>query len=128
MSKIFNTKEINVYEMIDFIKNGIENEVPFVHISKGIFGGDTIMLLISFDPKSEWKFGYVENSNYFRMMVEDNGVIEEFTRSLYYKGVGKSFETRLKTKFRKCTVKSKEDVVRKIKDYINKVKVEMNGE
>lgn len=124
MNRIFNNEEIDVFGMIEYIKNELNGVVPFIQVQKGSLGIDNVMLLVSFDPKEKWNYGYVENSNYFRMIVESNGIMEVFTQSLYVKKII-SYETRLKIKFRKCTVKDKETVVRKIKEFIGKVKIEL---
>lgn len=124
MNTIFNNDEMNVLEMVEYIKNELNGLVPFIQVQKGCLGDDNIMLLLSFEPKEKWVNGYIENSNYFRMIVESNGAMEVFTQSLYVNKII-SYETRLKIKFRKCTVKDKENVIRKIKEFINKVKIEL---
>ena len=123
MRTIFNINGFDVNNMIDYIKSSGIN-LPYLQVTNGVLGNETIMILASFDPKSEWNHGYVENSQYFRMMIESNGVMEVFTQSLHQRNIRKSYDTRLKTKFRKSTVKDKESVIKKLNEYIEKVRKE----
>lgn len=82
------------------------------------------MLLVSFESKENWPNGYVENSQYFRMMIDSNGVMECFTYSLHKPNVKKNEYTRL-SKFRKYTAKNKEGVLKKLTEYIEKIKKEI---
>ena len=75
MTKLFENGEITVFDMMAFLNKELETIVPFVNITKGILGNDSIFLLVSFDEKSTWSYGYVNNSNYFRMMIESDGGI-----------------------------------------------------
>ena len=120
MKVIFNNGNKTVKEMIDFINTELIADAPYVRASRAAMGDDTIMLLVSFEPKESWRYGYVENSNYFRMSIEQDGEMEVFTQSLH-KGGG-SFEHRLKVKFRKCFVKTEEQMILKLKTFIQKVK------
>ena len=123
MRTIFNVNGFDVNNMIDYIKSsGIK--LPYLQVTKAALGLDSIMILASFESKSEWKHGYVENSQYFRMVIESNGVMEVFMQSLHQRNIRKSYDTRLKTKFRKSTVKDKESVIKKLNEYIEKVRKE----
>jgi hypothetical protein len=123
---IFDNDTVDIQSAIDTLKDRLEQENPgYYSLSKGIFGNDTIMLLVSLDPKAEWSNGYVENSNYFRMAIYKNGKMEVFTQSLYYPNVPVSYETRLKVKFRKSTAKSMKDAADRLVKFINEIKKEM---
>lgn len=123
---IFDNDTTDIQSAIDTLKDRLEQENPgYYSLSKGIFGNDTIMLLVSLDPKAEWPNGYVENSNYFRMAIYKNGKMEVFTQSLYYPNVPVSYETRLKVKFRKSTAKSMKDAADRLVKFINEIKKEM---
>jgi len=123
---IFDNDTVDIQSAIDTLKDRLEQENPgYYSLSKGIFGNDTIMLLVSLDPKAEWSNGYVENSNYFRMAIYKNGKMEVFTQSLYYPNVPVSYETRLKIKFRKSTAKSMKDAADRLVKFINEIKKEM---
>jgi len=123
---IFDNDTTDIQLAIDILKDRLAEENPgYYSLSKGIFGNDTIMLLVSLDPKAEWSNGYVENSNYFRMAIYKNGKMEVFTQSLYYPNVPVSYETRLKVKFRKSTAKSMKDAADRLVKFINEIKKEM---
>jgi len=123
---IFDNDTIDIQSAIDTLKDRLEQENPgYYSLSKGAFGNDTIMLLVSLDPKSEWSNGYVENSNYFRMAIYKDGKMETFVQSLYYPNVPVSYETRLKIKFRKSTAKSMKDAADRLIKFINDIKKEM---
>jgi hypothetical protein len=123
---IFDNDTTDIQLAIDILKDRLAEENPgYYSLNKGIFGNDTIMLLVSLDPKAEWSNGYVENSNYFRMAIYKNGKMEVFTQSLYYPNVPVSYETRLKIKFRKSTAKSMKDAADRLVKFINEIKKEM---
>jgi hypothetical protein len=128
MARIFNNNvTLDTNSVIEYIKREIGDYVPYLGIGKGALGGDdSIYLAIALNPKSEWKNGIFENSQYFRMAVYHSGEMEVFTQSLYKKGQRNCYEGRLKTKFRKCTAKSVEDVVKRIKTFVDKVNAEIN--
>lgn len=123
---IFDNDSMDIQSAIDVLKDRLEQENPgYYSLSKGVFGNDTIMVLVSLDPKSEWPNGYVENSNYFRMAIYKDGKMETFVQSLYYANVPASYESRLKIKFRKSTAKSVKDAADRLVKFINDVKKEM---
>jgi hypothetical protein len=128
MARIFNNNvTLDTDSVIEYIKREMNGYVPYLSVSKGAMGGnDSIYLAISLEPKSEWSHGYIENSQYFRMAVYHSGEMEVFCWGLYKKGRRHSYEHRLKTKFRKCTAKSVEDVVKRIKKFIDKINAEIN--
>jgi len=125
MEKIFNNGTIDQKTAIEYLKNKLVDKVPFVRVESGCLGNRTIMLLVSFDKKETWSFGYVENTNYFRMSIEDDGVMEVFVQSIHDRRRCVTYESRVKTKFRKCTVKSLDVVVEKILVFVGKVQEEL---
>lgn len=125
-SAIFNNDTMDLHGAMDYMKERLDKEnLPFYSLGKGALGNDTIFVLVSFEPKSEWNYGYVENSNYFRMSIYADGKMEVFTQSLYYPDAPVSYETRLKMKFRKSTAKSMKDAADRLIKFINDVKKEM---
>ena len=125
-SLIFDDGTTDITQASEILKDALEKEKPgYISLSKGVFGNDTIMLLVSFEPKTEWSNGYVENSNYFRMAIYKDGKMEVFTQSLYEPGKQVSYETRLKIKFRKATAKSMKDAGDRLVKFIKEVKKEL---
>ncbi len=118
---IFNNGEISQQQAIEILKAKLANKAPFVTVSSGALGKERIFFLVSFQPKESWPYGYVENSNYTRLHLDENGIIKQFTCSLYQKDKPCSYETRLNEKFRKCTVKSLDKAIEKIENYLTKV-------
>lgn len=130
MSKaiIFNTPALDVYTAIETIFDRLSPLVDgYTFVDTGCMGTDTIMLLLSFEPKEKWSHGYVENSNYMRISIEQNGEVECFTQSLYPYEAAKSYETRLPIKLRKFTAKSFDVVLTKLADHVVKVKKGLAG-
>lgn len=122
-SLIFGDGTTDIVKASEILGDALKKENPgYYSLSKGAFGNDTIMVLVSFEPKTEWSNGYVENSNYFRMSIQENGKMEVFTQSLYEPGKPVSYETRLKIKFRKATAKSAKDAADRLVKFINEVK------
>lgn len=122
-SLIFDDGTTDITQASEILKDALEKEKPgYISLSKGVFGNDTIMLLVSFEPKTEWSNGYVENSNYFRMAIYKDGKMEVFTQSLYEPGKQVSYETRLKIKFRKATAKSMKDAADRVVKFVKEVK------
>jgi hypothetical protein len=120
---IFDDGTTDIVQASAILKDALEKENPgYISLSKGVFGNDTIMLLVSFEPKTEWSNGYVENSNYFRMAIYKDGKMEVFTQSLYEPGKQVSYETRLKIKFRKATAKSMKDAADRAVKFVKEVK------
>lgn len=122
--KLFNNPDFSIDNMIEYIKENTSNLVPFFSSTKAVIGSDTVMLLVSFTPKETWKYGYVENSPYFRMCIESDGTMEVFTASLYKSNQPKTNSTRI-GKFRKYTAKNRESVIKKLVEYIDKIKIEL---
>lgn len=118
---IFNNGEISQQQAIEILKTKLAGKAPFINVSSGVFGKESIFFLVSFQTKESWPYGYVENSNYTRLHLDENGIIEQFTCSLYQKDKEISYETRLNEKFRKCTVKSLDKAIEKLSIYFNKI-------
>lgn len=123
---IFSDGTTDIAQAKAILDDVLKKENPgFYSLSKGVFGDDTIMVLVSFEPKEGWSNGYVENSNYFRMAIYKDGKMEVFTQSLYEPGKQVSYETRLKIKFRKATAKSMKDAADRLVKFIKEVKKEL---
>lgn len=119
---IFNNEQYTREDAITFLNSALSSIVPFASVLEAALSRDTIMILISFDPKEQWAHGYVENSNYVRMKIDQYGVMEVFVSSLHKKDVQISRESRLNIKFRKTRAKSLVDAVNKIEKFVNAVK------
>ncbi len=120
---IFSDETTDIFQAMESLAAVLKKENPgFYSLNKGVFGNDTIMVLVSFEPKEAWSNGYVENSNYFRMSIQKDGKMEVFTQSLYEPGKPESYETRLKIKFRKSTAKNMKDAADRLVKFINEVK------
>ena len=93
------------------IKNELEKLIPLVIVKVSVLGGKknaALMILLAFDPKSEWQNNIMENSRYARISIDRNGVMENFSGSV--------------PKMRKATAKDLDDAIAKLKKYIDKVK------
>lgn len=119
---IFNVENISQADAIQYFKENFEGVVPVFKASSGSFGTESIYLVICFQPKEEWPNGYLENSNYLRMVIDQSGTMEVFTQSLYQKGKSASRETRLPVKFRKARAKSLQDAKDKLMKLIDIIK------
>jgi hypothetical protein len=119
---IYNNENLTNAQAIEQIREAISPLVPHFSIHKGNFGNEHILMCIMFDKKETWANGIMENSNYVRISVDEKGEIVCFTRSLYERGKNYSYETRLPLKFRKCTVINLNKGIRKIIEFVNKVK------
>lgn len=111
-------------KVMDLIRERYENRVPFIRVASGCFDNDSIMILVSFDKKEDWAHGYVENSNYFRMAIYDNGQMEVFTQSMYTKEHRNDPNYRLSglgVKFRKTNVKTIDKMFEKFDAFISKI-------
>lgn len=84
-------------------------DAPALGVSISALGGNhrpSVMIVVSFQPKSEWVNGILENSNYGRLSFDmDTHSMSLFTAS----GV---------TKFRKTRFKNEADAVAKLKKWI----------
>lgn len=99
--------------------------VPHVGVQVSQLGpSPTIMVTVSLDPKSTWKNGIFHNSRGMMFSVYPNGVIEQFYYSVRDP---KTLEPLKKLRFRKRRVKSLDEFVKKVGDYLQKVKKEVVG-
>jgi hypothetical protein len=120
--KIFNDGILSNVELIEKLRTELSGLTPVIRVFPALLGDGMITLLVCFEPKEDWKNGIMENGNYFRMSIEDDGVMEIFTQSLYKKSSHFSFENRLPIKFRKTTVKTIDQLLVKLKAHIDKIK------
>lgn len=77
---------------------------PFVHAYVSRLGGpnnSTILLVISESEKKDWPHGILENSNYRRFRIDNDGTVENFTVS----GM---------KKIRKFTAKTVDKIIEKV--------------
>jgi len=121
-NKIFNNDQYSIEDAIQYLNSELSSSVPEFKAGTAHLGKDTIMITVAFEPKEEWPHRIFENSNYFRMRIEDSGVMEVFVQSLYQKGKGSSYENRLSVKFRKAKAKSLDDAKNRILKYIQEIK------
>lgn len=108
----FNDETIDAWK--ETIYEGLVTEVPHLSVQKATLGGPnrgSLIISLSLDPKEEWANKIYENSRHMRFHVEYNGCLEQFQK--YYK---------IEKKFRKSHVKVADDVVKKIRKYLNEVK------
>lgn len=103
---------------IDNVKEAIKKmnahiKAPYVGVQYSDLGGPQhvgIYMLISLDKKGDWPNSIIENSRYFRMSLSNEGKLELFSGG---------FHPQLRPyKFRKATVKSVDDAIKKINDFI----------
>ncbi len=120
--KIFNNGETSQIGAMEYFREILGDIVPVYGVHSGAFGSGTVMFTICFQPREEWAHGIMENSNYFRMSLEENGEMEVFAASLYKKGERPNYENRLGVKFRKAHAKSLEDAANKLIKFINTIK------
>ncbi len=89
-------------------------KAPAVHSQVSILGGvnrASAIVHVSLDPKSKWANGIFQNSRYFILSIDRDGIMEMFSKSY-----------RLKDKIRKSKVASLPIAVAKINKYIAEVK------
>ncbi len=87
-NKIFDYNEI--ITNIENIKNSIIAEYKYIKIST--LGGrenTAIILTISLDKKEDWANGILENSRYYKIDIDINGTVENFTASYKVKKIRK---------------------------------------
>lgn len=119
MNTINHKLEKYLYEKLDITKEyakKIEKEInaPVVETSISTLGGkdrSSIMISISLDPKNEWPNNIFQNSRYMQFSLDYEGILEQFTKSY-----------KIEKKFRKARPKSIEDAIKKINNYISKIK------
>jgi TPP-dependent trihydroxycyclohexane-1,2-dione (THcHDO) dehydratase len=130
LRQIFKTSDLKMIQIntdtFDNFKQELLKLIPYVHISFGALGKDSMFIFASFDPKEKWANGIRQNSNHFHMVIYQNGTMEVFSQSIY-KG-SCSYENRIKTKFRKTKAKDNADALKKLSTFITKVKEELNAQ
>ena len=102
----------NHEEIIQKLKSQID--APVVSVKYSTLGGErdsSILLSVSITPKDEWPNGIFENSNYSKFHIQQDGVVEQFSKNY-----------KIGLKFRKTRVKSVDDLIKKINEYLNKIK------
>lgn len=104
----------DVKEFVEKINSGIK--APYVNAYYSDLGGEknvSVLLTVSLDDKSSWKYDILENSRYAKLHIYRDGTIEKFSGSL--------------PKMRKAKAKSQQEVIDKINSYLNSVKMEKGG-
>ena len=87
--------------------------IPYKHVQASILGGlerASIIVRVSIDPQNKWKNGIYHNSRYAMFHLSSNGALELFSRRYDM------------PKMRKAKAKTLGDAVKKMKDYLRKVK------
>lgn len=106
-------RELN--EALD-IMEGLKGLVPFVSARVSQLGGEdraSILFVISFEPKSEWENGYLENSTYRRFHWLHDGTLDDFA------GYNRN---KVAPKFRKTKAQDVAAVLSKIGKFISDTK------
>lgn len=83
---------------------------PVVSVRPSVLGGPdriSLMLMVALDERSSWPNGILENSRYFRIRLDNDGVMEMFSG-----WVGKA------KALRKTRVRSADEAVAKLNQYI----------
>jgi hypothetical protein len=109
---LFTDKE-SAEKIADYLKKNIKAPVIKASISK-IGPQPSIMLKISLDERKDWKNGIFENSRFLNISIEPDTYksnLEVFNKS-----------HKIDAKFRKQKGKSKEEIVKKLNNYIKKIK------
>lgn len=114
INKIFDIT--NIKENVEKIKSNIK--APYIGVQYSTLGGDanvSILIVVSLDPKETWSNGYIENTRYFRLHLDNDGTLEMFTVS------------KLPLKLRKSKNKSIDEVINRINKYINTINSQNNS-
>lgn len=96
-----NTKlftDSNIDEVMDQVRKGLK--FPYVDVHGSTFDKDDFYITISIQPKSEWNFGYINNTKHITIAVSQNRKVEAV------KNYG--------LKFRGFRAKSIEEVIEKV--------------
>ncbi len=102
----------NVKDVVAKLNSDID--APVVSAKYSTLGGErnvSILVALSLDPKESWSNGIYENSRYMRFHINTDGVIEQFRKA-----------HTINDKFRKIRVKTIDQLISKINDYLKKVK------
>ena len=95
-TKLFTNENIN--DVMDQVRNGLK--FPYIDVHGSTFDRDNFYITISIQPKSEWNYGYLNNSKHITISVDQNRKIEAVKNS----GL----------KFRGFRAKSIEEVIEKV--------------
>lgn len=98
----------NINSWIEKLKQNIK--APYLQIETSTLGGierPTIIITLSLDKKEEWKNNIFHNSRYMMLSLDYNGKLENFSGNML--------------KMRKSTVKTVDDAITKINEFISTV-------
>ena len=107
---------VHTKEESDAILQGLKEMIPYSNAHVSALGGAeraSILLTISFDPREQWKNGYIENSNYCRFHWLHDGTLYNFA------GYNRNKDA---PKFRKCKAAEVAAVLSKIGKFISDTK------
>ena len=108
--KVFNVT--NVKQEAEKICLALQKVAPWVVTKISMLGGDEnvcILIHVSLDEKSTWINGIVENSRRFMVDFTCHGVLNQFIKE------------RELPNFRKRTVNSVDDAIKKLTEYVKKI-------
>jgi hypothetical protein len=91
---------------------------PYVKVDTGQLGNSDLYVLVSLDSKADWTYGYLENSDYFRLMLSNTGELEQFSGGM---------KRKYGITFRKTKVKTLEEAALKINNYITSLNTAKNN-
>ncbi len=111
-------------QLVEMLRSEIH--APYVNAYKSMLGGAhkvSVLVAVGLDSKDTWKNGIFENSRYFKLHIENSGVIERVMDSgLKGRWANNMMEhVALSKRFRKTKFKSLDEVVEKINKYIEQV-------
>lgn len=99
----------NYKEIISQLQEGLK--FPFVNVTEAPLQSSrtpdkdlSIMIDVSLDKREDWKYGYIENSRYARLHVENDNKCTQFSGS----GI----------KIRKTSFKTIEELIQKLNKYV----------
>ena len=108
LEPVFTIKDVD--QWMSKIKSGIR--APFVAIGKSTLGGEdrvSMHIAISLDKKNDWQGGYIENSNYAKFAVWNEGAVEQHSGNM-------------KPSMRKFRFKDVNQLISKLNQYLGSVK------
>lgn len=106
-------------ENLEDVHKEIETKInaPFVRVFRSSLGNGThIIFKISLDEKKDWPNNIFENSRHFQFSLD--ATLSKSNLELYSK------DYQVKEKFRKVKAKSVEDAIKRVNDYLDKVRKE----
>lgn len=98
------------------IAERLRNEIdaPYVNVQVSTLGGRervSILMVLSLDDSSTWVNRILQNSRYMHFSIRRNGVVEQFSKGHL-----------IDKKFRKRTIKSVEELIYKINEYLDSIR------